>query len=100
MLASRLVLIVGATSDIGITTARYFAANGWSVCLAARDEVALQRNAEDIAARSGTHVPVRKLDILDAASFDGFVEGLSQLPDTVVCVVGLLGNQRLGETDL
>jgi decaprenylphospho-beta-D-erythro-pentofuranosid-2-ulose 2-reductase len=96
----RLVLILGATSHIGFATAGYFAANGWNVCLAARDEAALKRNAADIAARSGTDVPIRKLDILDTASFDRFVEDLPQLPDTVVCVIGLFGDQRSGETDL
>lgn len=100
MAEKRCALILGATSDIGIATARYFAANSWSVCLAARDEAALQRNADDIAARGGTDVPVRTLDILNAASFDSFMKDLPRLPDTVVCVIGLLGNQQLGQIDL
>ncbi len=100
MSAPGLVLILGATSDIGHATARYFAANGWSVCLAARDEVALRRNADDIAARSGRDVPVRKFDILDTGSFDDFIASLPQIPDTVVCVVGLLGDQQLAESNL
>jgi len=100
MSSSKLVAIIGATSDIGFATARHFVASGWSVCLVGRDEAAVQRNADDIAARTGSNVLVRKLDILDTRSFGRFVEELPDLPDTVVCVVGMLGDQRLGETDL
>ncbi len=100
MSVPKVVLILGATSHIGSATARCFTANGWNVCLAARDEAALQRSAKDIEALSKRDVPVRKLDILDTTSFDRFVEGLPQLPDTVVCVIGLFGDQQLGETDL
>jgi decaprenylphospho-beta-D-erythro-pentofuranosid-2-ulose 2-reductase len=100
MPAPGLVLILGATSDIGFATARYFAANHWNVSLAARDETALQRNADDLAVRTGKGVPTRKLDILDSSSFYGFVHSFQQLPDAVICTIGLLGDQRLGETDL
>lgn len=100
MLTPSLVLILGATSDIGSATARRYAAGGWKVCLAARDEAALQRCASGLSTLGGTVVTARKLDVLDTASFNRFVETLPQLPDTVVCVVGLFGDQRLGETDL
>jgi decaprenylphospho-beta-D-erythro-pentofuranosid-2-ulose 2-reductase len=100
MSASKFVTIIGATSDIGFATARYFAANGWNVCLVGRNETAVERNAKDIAIRTGMDVPVRTLDILNVASFDRFIEDLPALPDTVVCVVGLLGNHRLAEIDL
>lgn len=100
MQVPRSVLILGATSDIGFATARYFVANGWIACLAARDDALLKRNADDIAARSGTDVPVRRIEIIDIASFERFVEDLPWLPDTVVCVIGSLGDQRRGETDL
>ena len=100
MPSQSLVLILGATSGIGSATARHYAANGWRVCLAARDEAALQRCASQISTPGGTDVTTRKLDILDTPSFDRFVEDLSQLPDTVICVIGLFGDQRLGETDI
>ena len=97
--APGLVIILGGTSDIGFATARHYAANGWSVCLAARDQAAAQRNADDIAARSGTDVRVMRVDILDDASVESFVANLPRLPETVICFVGLLGHQRTGETD-
>ncbi|HVO92973.1 MAG TPA: SDR family oxidoreductase, partial [Terriglobales bacterium] len=100
MSESKLVLILGGTSDIGFATAKHYAAKSWSVCLAARDMATTQRNAKDIAARTGAEVLVRELNILDATSFDRFIASLPRLPDTVVCVIGLLGNRRMAEVDL
>jgi len=97
---TKLVLILGGTSDIGFATAKHYAAKSWSVCLAARDMVTTQRNAKDIAARTGADILVRELNILDAASFDRFMASLPRLPDTVVCVIGLLGNRQRAEVDL
>ncbi len=93
------LLLVGATSDIGHATAQAYAEAGWDVVLAARDAAGAARNAADLAARSGRNVPVLALDVTDGAAFAGFLDGLPVLPDTVVCVVGLLGDQRRAETD-
>jgi short-subunit dehydrogenase len=99
MPASKLALILGGTSDVGFATARHYAAKGWSVCLAARHQASAQRNADDITVRCGTDVSVVKIDILDEACVEGFVASLPRLPDTVICVVGFLGDQRTAETD-
>jgi decaprenylphospho-beta-D-erythro-pentofuranosid-2-ulose 2-reductase len=96
----RFVLILGGSSDIGRTTARRFAAGGWRVALAGRDAETLKREADDVATRSGTKVSAYPLDILDSDSFDAFVAGLERLPDAVVSVIGLLGEQTKAETDL
>jgi short-subunit dehydrogenase len=96
----RTVLIIGATSDIGRATALAYAAAGWACQLAARDEVALAREAADLTARTGKPAMASRLDILDTASFSGFVDQLPTMPDTVVCVVGLLGDQAKAEQDL
>ena len=53
MSAGKTILILGGTSDIGRATAKAFAARGWSVELAGRDMAAVQREASDIAARTG-----------------------------------------------
>jgi decaprenylphospho-beta-D-erythro-pentofuranosid-2-ulose 2-reductase len=100
MADGNLVLIIGGTSDIGFATARRYAANGWRVCIAARDEAAARRNAEDIATRTRHPVEVLKLDVLDSASLQAFVGRLPNLPDTVVCVVGLLGEQARAEAEI
>jgi decaprenylphospho-beta-D-erythro-pentofuranosid-2-ulose 2-reductase len=87
------VLIVGGTSDIGRATAKAYADRGWNVMLAGRNIAECERNADDIAVRSGRRPDVKELDILRTDGFAAFVDGLPDLPDTVVCVVGLLGDQ-------
>jgi decaprenylphospho-beta-D-erythro-pentofuranosid-2-ulose 2-reductase len=96
---NKILLVLGGTSDIGRATALLFAMQGWTVQLAGRDLTALQRDAEDIAARSGTTVTTHGIEILDTASLPGFIERLPALPDAVVSVIGLLGDQARAETD-
>jgi len=96
----RTLLLVGGTSDIGRATALCYAQAGWRVLLAARREDEAQRNADDIAVRTRADVTVHHLDILETSSFEAFLEGLPGLPDTVVCVVGELGDQARGQKDL
>jgi short-subunit dehydrogenase len=96
---SKTLLVLGGTSDIGRATALLFAAQGWTVQLAGRDITALQREASDIAARSGTPVTTHVIEVLDTASLSVFVERLGTLPDVVVSVIGLLGDQARAETD-
>ena len=99
-LSSKTLLVLGGTSDIGRATARVFATRGWTVQLAGRDLEALQREADDIGARSGTTVTTHRIDILDTKSFPAFIDILPSLPDAVVSVIGLFGEQARGETDL
>lgn len=99
MTPSRTLLLVGATSAIGHATALCYAQAGWRVLLAARREDEAQRNADDIAARTGAEVSLHRLDILETDSFAAFIDALPGLPDTVVCVVGELGDQERGQKD-
>lgn len=94
------VLVLGGTSDIGRETARVYAEHGWAVVLAGRDEAALAREADDIATRTGREVTVRRFDVLDTASFPAFVDALPTSLDTVISVVGLLGEQERAQSDL
>jgi decaprenylphospho-beta-D-erythro-pentofuranosid-2-ulose 2-reductase len=96
----KFVVILGGSSDIGRATARRFAAAGWRVGLAGRDSVALQREADDVATRTGASVAIHPLDILESGAFENFVSSLGALPEAVVCVIGLLGDQRRAEADL
>ena len=94
------VLVVGGTSDIGRATALHYAQGGWQVWLAARDAEGARRNAQDIATRTGSSVEVQVLDVLDSERLTAFVDGLPALPDTVVSVVGELGDQTRAQSDL
>jgi decaprenylphospho-beta-D-erythro-pentofuranosid-2-ulose 2-reductase len=98
--SSKILLILGGTSDIGRATARAFATQGWTVQLAGRDLEALQREADDITARSGATVTIHRFDVLDTTSFPAFIRSLPSLPDVVISVIGLLGEQARAETDV
>jgi decaprenylphospho-beta-D-erythro-pentofuranosid-2-ulose 2-reductase len=100
MQTGKTLLLVGGTSDIGRATALRHAAAGWRVLLAARNVEAAQRNADDAGARTGASVTVHALDVLDTPRFPRFIDGLPALPDTVVCVVGELGDHKRAESDL
>jgi decaprenylphospho-beta-D-erythro-pentofuranosid-2-ulose 2-reductase len=99
MTSPKTLLLVGGTSDIGRATALCYAKAGWQVLLAARNEDEALRNAEDIAARTGAAVTTHRLDILEAEGFESFLDSLPASPDTVVCVVGELGDQARGQSD-
>lgn len=99
MNSGKTLLLIGGTSDIGRATALRYAQEGWRVLLAARNEEEARRNAEDISARTGAEVTTHRLDILEADSFQTFLDGLPHLPDTAVCVVGELGDQVRGQSD-
>lgn len=94
------LLLVGGTSGIGRATALAYARRGWRVELAGRNDELLMREAEDLRARHGGAVTVHAIEILDTGSFGSFVDGLPQLPDVAVCVVGLLGDQARAQTEL
>jgi len=94
------LLVLGGTSDIGRATALVFAQRGWAIQLGGRDAVALGREVDNIATRTGVSITAHGFDILQTESFPTFVDALPSLPDIVVCCVGLLGDQRRSEHDL
>jgi decaprenylphospho-beta-D-erythro-pentofuranosid-2-ulose 2-reductase len=94
------ILVIGGTSDIGHAIALRYAKAGWSVSLTARDLDAARRNADDVATRTGVTAATHQLDVLETQQLGAFVTSLAALPDTVVCVVGELGDQVLAQTDL
>ena len=70
MKTGKTLLLVGGTSDIGRATALRFAAAGWQIMLAARNADAAQRNADDVAARTGAAVSVHALDKRERAGLN------------------------------
>jgi len=96
----KIVLVLGGSSDIGRATARSFAKAGWDVRLAGRDVAALEPDAADLRARYAIDAGIHCFDVLDTASFDGFVAGLPALPDVVISIVGFLGSQETAQGEL
>ncbi|WP_207461065.1 SDR family oxidoreductase [Azospirillum sp. SYSU D00513] len=93
------VLILGATSDIGWAIAQHYAQAGRPLLLAARNPERLEADAADLRIRWGADVRVADFDVLDVGGHSAFLDGLEELPATVVCVVGLLGSQPDAERD-
>ncbi|MGT2436593.1 SDR family oxidoreductase [Bradyrhizobium betae] len=100
MMSRKTAIVLGGSSDIGRAAARSFAKAGYDVALAGRDVAALEPDAADLRARYDVVVALYKFDVLDTASFEGFVNGLAALPDVVISIVGLLGVQENAESDL
>jgi short-subunit dehydrogenase len=92
------VLILGARSDIGRAVARRFARAGASVILAARRSAELGPDVSDLAIRYGVTVETAEFDVTDGDP-EPFFDALPRVPDVVVMVVGLLGDQARSETD-
>ncbi len=73
-LRGRRVIVTGASSGIGVETARALARTGAEVTLAVRDTDAGERTAEDILATTpGALLVVSRLDLADGESIDTFV---------------------------
>src|SRR3712207_6588984 len=100
MTTGKTVLILGGTSATGRATALRYAEAGWAVILGARTPEEPRRNADDIAVRSGGSAQVQSFDVLRTDQFGTFLDGLGALPDTVVSVIGELGDQARAERDV
>ncbi|HEU5347813.1 MAG TPA: SDR family NAD(P)-dependent oxidoreductase [Ktedonobacterales bacterium] len=73
-LSGKQVIVTGASSGIGLETARALAQTGADVTLAVRDTEAGAQAAADIAATTGNqHIHVAQLDLADRASIAAFV---------------------------
>ena len=92
------VLILGAASDIARAAARAYAAGGRPIVLAGRRPEALEATAADLRIRYGVAVQVRAFNVL-ATDHDAFLAALDPAPGTVVCAVGMLGEQKCSEAD-
>lgn len=94
------VLILGARSDIGNAVAHAYASLGHPIQLAARSVDTLEAEQSDIALRHNVDVSLHEFDAIDIASHVPFVSQLPELPEIVVCAVGLMGEQSVNECDL
>ena len=93
------VMILGATSDIGLALARAYAAKGSHLILAARQSKRLEADIADLGVRGAASARAVEFDVLDPVCCRDFIGALGAVPDVVVCVVGLLGDQASAETD-
>ena len=94
------VLILGATSDLAQAIAKRFAAEGYSLSLAARNMELLEPVAGDLRVRTHADIQTLEFDATDFSSHRSFYESLQTKPDAVICVFGYMGDQLLARTDL
>jgi short-subunit dehydrogenase len=83
-------MILGGRSEIGLAIARRFSKEGTSVVLAARTIEGLEQSAEDIPT---TPLVLHRFDVLAIDQHKAFLDALGELPEVVVCAVGLYGKQ-------
>jgi NAD(P)-dependent dehydrogenase (short-subunit alcohol dehydrogenase family) len=94
-IAGASVLILGGRSEIGLAIARRFAEEGARIALAIRAPA--EGTAEDFREIGGQPAAVHALDVLDVAGHGAFLDRLVELPDFVVCAVGLAAPADDGE---
>lgn len=93
------VLILGASSDIAIATARMFAKDNYDIILAGRDIQSLNAFRGDLEIRYKVKAEAVAFDALDFISHRFFFENLAVKPSVTICIFGYLGNQSKAEMD-
>jgi decaprenylphospho-beta-D-erythro-pentofuranosid-2-ulose 2-reductase len=88
--ASDQVLLIGGSSVIAQALARSYAADGWAVIFAGRDEIELANSAADVAIRHGAATRTLRFDAADPASVDAAADSLiaGSIPRDLVFVIG------------
>jgi short-subunit dehydrogenase len=87
-----IVLILGATSDMGYAIAKKFAAEGYDVQLAARKPESLDAFQSDLQIRSNRQCSLHAFDALDFDTHTAFYNSLSPKPDVTICVIGYMND--------
>lgn len=94
------ILIIGATSDMAQAIAKKYAAEGWSLTLAALEKELLDPIASDLKVRSGAEIQTLEFDATDFSNHRNFYESLTTKPDVVVAAFGYMSDQDEVRTDL
>ena len=84
------VLILGATSDIGIAMAKKFASSGYNIQLATRKPAELDAVKSDIEIRYKVDCTIRAFDALQFHSHAAFFERLNPKPDITISIFGTM----------
>ena len=84
------VLILGATSDIGIAIAKKFAAENYNIQLAARKPAQLEPVKSDIEIRYKVGCTIHEFDALQFHTHSAFFERLNPKPDITISIFGTM----------
>lgn len=88
------VLILGATSDIGIAIAKKFAAEKYNIQLAARRPEQLEALRSDIKIRFGVECGAYAFDAVQFSTHQAFFDALSVKPAVTVAVFGVMDEEE------
>jgi decaprenylphospho-beta-D-erythro-pentofuranosid-2-ulose 2-reductase len=91
------VLILGGRSEVAQATAELFGRNNFNVILAARNADKLSGVITDLKLRTEGCFEAVEFDLLHTKTHQSFYDNLQEKPDVVICVVGLLGDQKEAE---
>ncbi len=94
---SKSILIIGGLSDIGLSTARLFAQNGYNIQLAVKNKNKLEKIINDFKIKYNSTVTAYNLDVIETETHKNFIENLIHIPDIVLCAVGYMGIQKDNE---
>lgn len=94
-LSGKRAIVTGASSGIGVETARALASAGAEVTLAVRDTQVGDRTASEISASTGQIVRVGRLDLADRASVAEFAAGWTGPLHLLINNAGVMALQEL-----
>ncbi len=93
------ILILGAKSDVARALAHEYAQNGHNLYLAARNSHSLAADVSDLKIRYNIAVKAVEFDAKNYESHAGFYQQFSPKPDVVICVFGVMYEQKAAEKD-
>jgi short-subunit dehydrogenase len=91
------ILVLGANSDMGIATAKKYAASGYNIYLASRNIEALNQHAQDIQIRHHVECVVLEFDACDFERHQIFIDALPQLPTGILVAFGYMTDQLVAQ---
>ena len=99
-MSKKTVLILGAKSDIAMSTAHCFARAGYNLQLAARKVENLDSDKSNLELKYKIRVTLHDFDVLDIISHIHFANSLPRLPNIIICAIGFMGEQIKNEQDI
>jgi decaprenylphospho-beta-D-erythro-pentofuranosid-2-ulose 2-reductase len=88
------VLILGATSDIGIAIAKKFASQHYNIQLAARNTELLAPLKADIIIRNQVNCTLHTFDAVNYNSHTSFFESLNPKPAVTISIFGVMDEEE------
>ena len=90
----KIILIIGACSEIALECAREFAKNGYDIFAVGKDLEIVTKTYEQFKEKYKVEIKSYELDINNEHKFNRFISTLPALPDICLLAVGMLGEQN------